>query len=72
MNDIESKIQELSELKNSLIAKSASLDSSLLSMDKYLIANLRVKLVKTAERIDSAIVELNTSLQVMKNNKKWD
>jgi hypothetical protein len=71
MNDVENKIEELKELRNSLMNKSASLDSALLSMDEYLIANLRVQIVKATKKIDASIDELNKFLQIMKNNKKW-
>jgi hypothetical protein len=71
MSDVENKIEELKELRNSLMNKSASLDSALLSMDEYLIANLRVQIVKATKKIDASIDELNKFLQIMKNNKKW-
>jgi hypothetical protein len=40
-------------------------------MDEYLIANLRVQIVKATKKIDASIDELNKFLQIMKNNKKW-
>ena len=72
MIDIETNISELKDLRNSLLNKSANLDSSLLSMDKYVIANLRKGIVTAIEKIDKGILELEGYLQIAKNNKKWD
>lgn len=72
MSDIETSISDLKDLRNSLLNKSANLDSSLLSMDKYVIANLRKVIVNAVEKIDVGITELEGYLQVAKNNKKWD
>ena len=72
MSEIETSISDLKDLKNSLLNKSANLDSSLLSMDKYVIANLRKVIVNAIEKIDVGITELEGYLQVAKNNKKWD
>ena len=72
MSEIETSISDLKDLRNSLLNKSANLDSSLLSMDKYVIANLRKVIVNAIEKIDVGITELEGDLQVAKNNKKWD
>ncbi len=72
MTEIETNISELKDLRNSLLNKSANLDSSLLSMDKYVIANLRKAIVSSIEKIDAGIIELEGYLQIAKNNKKWD
>lgn len=72
MSEIETSISDLKDLRNSLLNKSANLDSSLLSMDKYVIANLRKVIVNAIEKIDAGITELEGYLQVAKNNKKWD
>ena len=72
MREIETSISDLKDLRNSLLNKSANLDSSLLSMDKYVIANLRKVIVNAIEKIDVGITELEGYLQVAKNNKKWD
>ena len=72
MSEIEASISDLKDLRNSLLNKSANLDSSLLSMDKYVIANLRKVIVNAIEKIDVGITELEGYLQVAKNNKKWD
>jgi hypothetical protein len=72
MSEIETSISDLKDLRNSLLNKSANLDSSLLSMDKYVIANLRKVIVNAIEKIDVGITELEGYLQVAKNNKKWD
>lgn len=72
MSEIETSISDLKDLRNSLLNKSANLDSSLLSMDKYVIANLRKVIVNAVEKIDVGITELEGYLQVAKNNKKWD
>ena len=72
MSEIETSISDLKDLRNSLLNKSANLDSSLLSMDKYVIANLRKVIVNAIEKIDVGITELEGYLQVTKNNKKWD
>lgn len=72
MSEIETSISDLKDLRNSLLNKSANLDSSLLSMDKYVIANLRKVIVNAIEKIDVGIIELEGYLQVAKNNKKWD
>lgn len=72
MSEIETSISDLKDLRNSLLNKSANLDSSLLSMDKYVIADLRKVIVNAIEKIDVGITELEGYLQVAKNNKKWD
>ncbi len=72
MSEIETSISDLKDLRNSLLNKSANLDSSLLSMDRYVIANLRKVIVNAVEKIDVGITELEGYLQVAKNNKKWD
>lgn len=72
MSEIETSISDLKDLRNSLLNKSANLDSSLLSMDKYVIAKLRKVIVNAIEKIDVGITELEGYLQVTKNNKKWD
>lgn len=72
MIEIETSISDLKDLRNSLLNKSANLDSSLLSMDKYVIADLRKVIVNAIEKIDVGITELEGYLQVAKNNKKWD
>ena len=72
MSEIETSISDLKDLRNSLLNKSANLDSSLLSMDKYVIANLRKVIVNAIEKIEVGITELEGYLQVAKNNKKWD
>ena len=72
MTEIETNISELKDLRNSLLNKSANLDSSLLSMDKYVIANLRKAIVSSIEKIDAGIIELEGYLQIAKNNKPWD
>lgn len=72
MSEIETSISDLKDLRNSLLNKSANLDSSLLSMDKYVIAKLRKVIVNAIEKIDVGITELEWYLQVAKNNKKWD
>lgn len=72
MSEIETSISDLKDLRNSLLNKSANLDSSLLSMDKYVIAKLRKVIVNAIEKIDVGITELEGYLQVAKNNKKWD
>jgi hypothetical protein len=72
MSEIETSISDLKDLRNSLLNKSANLDSSLLSMDKYVIANLRKVIVNAIEKIDVGITELEGYLQAAKNNKKWD
>ena len=58
MSEIETSISDLKDLRNSLLNKSANLDSSLLSMDKYVIANLRKVIVNAIEKIASAYCKL--------------
>ena len=53
MTEIETNISELKDLRNSLLNKSANLDSSFLSMDKYVIANLRKAIVLSIEKIEA-------------------
>ncbi len=71
MINVETQIQNLQNLSTKLAAKAEELSASLLVTDDDAVSNLKAKLLKAVNALNSDIKSLQNNANNANANKKW-
>jgi hypothetical protein len=71
MINVETQIQNLQNLSTKLAAKAEELSASLLVTDDDAVSNLKAKLLKAVDALNSDIKSLQNNANNANANKKW-